>query len=100
MASPILDYAFGTVPGTPGFAAPTDVTDTSISARTGVTTSVAIKPTTGLGTLSILRTAIDQSEQVFQLTAGTADPLDPTQIQPLDYDPVTNARYWLQIGGH
>lgn len=34
----------------------------------------------------------------FQLIAGSADPTDPGQVQPLDYNAVSNNKHWEQLG--
>jgi hypothetical protein len=67
-----------------------------ITALRGVATSVESQPTIGIATGALLITTIGYAVQIWQMTAGVADPLDLNgKVQALD-DP---ARFWLKVAG-
>lgn len=39
-----------------------------------------------------------QQDQTWKLVAGAYDSGDPGQVQPFDYDPVTNNKHWIRVG--
>jgi hypothetical protein len=54
-------------------------------------------PTTTRSVLSLMEVVIGNQAQSFQLRAGTADPVDPGQVAPLDYDLAMNNKYWAKV---
>jgi hypothetical protein len=53
--------------------------------------------TVWLGTNSLLIAIINFASTQWQLLPGPADPADPGQVPPADYNSATNNRHWLQV---
>lgn len=66
--------------------------------------SLAAFPTTSWLPLSKIELIIDDvhgwggpAAQEWELLAGAADPTDPGQVAPNDFDAVNNNKYWSQV---
>ena len=55
-------------------------------------------PTANLPVHTLVIITIGNQEQTWRLDPGAADPTDPGQLAPLDYNPTTNSKFWRKVG--
>jgi hypothetical protein len=92
---------WGYIPPVPIPATPEVVWDyhQEIISETGPEPSVAGLPTVNRAPKSVIyAVSLPTQGRSYRLEIGTKDPADPGQIQPFDYHPTTNPRYWQRIG--
>jgi hypothetical protein len=92
---------WGYIPPVPIPATPEVVWDyhPEIISETGPEPSVAGLPTVSKAPMSVIYcVSFPGQGRSYRLQIGTKDPADPGQIQPFDYHPTTNPRYWQRIG--
>ncbi len=75
------------------------VTDTfraDIVGLIGTLPSLEAVQTVGIGLKSRITTTFDGRTRDWLLVTGAADPTDPGQVAPLDFDAVKNNVYWVE----
>jgi hypothetical protein len=68
-----------------------------VVSETGPEPSVAGVPTANKLAGSVIVTSFNNQGRSYKIVVGTADPADPGQIEPHDYNATTNPRYWQRI---